>query len=219
MRSPVRTVALVIVLVSTAFAWSEAGADTKKPAAPAPSSAPAGKRHDANNVSALSESMEAVVQGAQKFVDKDVEGAIQLFRKAVKLQPRNAIAQYSLGEALLSQNKLEEAEGPLTAADDASGPSSPAKARILFVLASDKERLHKWDDAKDLWRRYAELGQGRADAGVWPESAAERLKVVEAWAKLDAAYAVVRSRIAGDGGAAPAPASPTAPAPAADGGK
>lgn len=215
MRSSVRFVTLALALVSTAVAWSEAGADTKKGEKPA--EAAAAKRHDANNVSALSESMEAVVAGAQKFVDKDVDGAIQLFRKAVKLQPRNAIAQYSLGEALLSQGKLEEAEAPLMAADDASGATSPAKARILFVLASDKERLHKWDDAKEIWHRYQELGQGRADAGVWPESAAERMKVVEAWAKLDAAYAIVRARIAGDAGAAPA--APQTAAPAADGGK
>ncbi len=180
------------------------------------------KRHDANNQSALSESMEAVVLGSQKFVAKDVEGAMLSFQKAVKLQPRNALALYALGEGFMSQGKAQEAEAPLTTADDAAPQGSPVKPRIVFVLASCKERLHKWDEARELWRRYLELAQTKPAATVFPQSAAERARMVDEWAKLDAAYATVRSRI-GSAGAAAAGAAPSAPASspatAPDGGK
>jgi predicted Zn-dependent protease len=215
MRSSLRPTFVLLTAISTAFVWSSAAAQPPDDAAKKETA----KRHDANNVSALSESMEAVVQGSQKFVGNDVAGAILLFRKAVKLQPRNPVAQYALGEALFAEGKTSEAEAALMAADDAASQASPAKARVLFMLASCKERLHKWNDAKEVWRRYHELAQARPDAGAFPESATERARMVDEWAKLDAAYAIVRARI-GNAGAAAAGAAPTAPqAPAGDAGK
>lgn len=200
-----------LLSLSAALVWSSADAQSKKPAVAAP------KRFDANNQTAMSEAMVAVVEGAQKYVEKDVEGAINLFRKAIKLQPRNALAQYALGEALISQNKIQEAETALMAADDAASQTSQYKPRIVFMLASLKERTHKFDEAKELWRRYLDLEKAR-DGGVHRESGVERMRLVDEWIKMEAAYVPVRQRIGasyspgGDGGAAPA-------APAADGGK
>lgn len=193
LRSTVAVVAAVSL--SAGVFWPTSHAEAQTP-----------KRYDANNQTALSESMEAVIQGGQKFVARDLEGAIALFRKAVKLQPRNAVAQYALGEALLAQNKPQEAEAPLATADDAAPQGSPAKARIVFVLATCKERLRKWDEAKELWRRYLELAQSKSDAGAFPQSGTERLRMVDELALLDATYANVRARIATTGvpGAAPA---------------
>lgn len=207
----VRRLSLAALVVScSAFAWSRAAdAEGPKPA----------KRYDASNQTAISESMEAVVQGSQKFVNKDVEGALQLFHKAVKLQPRNAVAQYVLGEALSSQGKFQEAEAALVAADDAAAANSPAKPRILFVLASVRERMHKWDDAKEIWKRYLELAQQRgADSGMFPESATERLRLVDEWNAMDSAYANVRARIS-QGASGTAAADGGAPNAAGDAGK
>jgi tetratricopeptide (TPR) repeat protein len=220
MRAWQRSLLAVSLSLPAAFAWSSADAESKKPTAAA--AAPQ-KRFDANNQTAMSEAMVAIVEGAKKFESKDVDGAIVLFRKAVGLQPRNALAQYALGEALMSKKQLQEAEAALMAADDAAPQTSSVKARVVFVLASVKERLHKWDEAKELWRRYLELAQAKGtDAGVYPQSATERMKVVDDWAKMDAAYVGVRERIAATsgGGSAPVPPGSAAPAPAAkDGGK
>lgn len=200
MRGRYRFAVVLVCSLLPAFAWSYADAQSKKGEAPA-------RRYDANNQTAMSEAMVHVVDGSRKFVEKDVEGALTAFRQAVKLAPRNALAQYALGEALLAQNKPQEAEAPLMAADDAAAQTSPYKARVVFVLASCKERLHKWEEAKELWRRYLELAQNaKADAGVYPQSGNDRLKLVDDWAKMDAAYANVRARIGGgsasSGGAA-----------------
>ena len=198
MRYWARALIVAVLAVPAAFAWSSADAQSKKP-----------RRYDANNQTAMSEAMAAVVEGSQKFVGDDVEGGIAMFRKAVKLQPRNALAQYALGEALLSQGKTQEAEGPLAAADDAASQGSPYKARIVFVLATTKERLKKWEEAKELWKRYLDLAQQRADGGAYLTSAAERLRLVDEWIKNDAAYVTVRARIAG-GTSAPASSAPAA---------
>lgn len=202
----------IFTLAGACAAFGVAALGEVRDAAAKGAAGPIAKRYDANNQTALSESMEAVVDGSRKYVAHDVEGAIVLFRKAIKLQPRNALAQYALGEALLGQDKLEDAEEALMAADDAAPQTSPAKPRILFVLATAKERLHDWDEAREVWRRYLELARV-TDGGVFPESANERMRLVDQWAKLDAAYAVVRARLGIDGGAAaPAGATPAADA-------
>ncbi|MBK6694952.1 MAG: tetratricopeptide repeat protein [Myxococcales bacterium] len=218
-----RTLVATLLAASVAFVWTTAEADSKDPkkadktaeksdktdkVEKADKAADAPKRFDANNQTAMSEAMASVVDGTKKWVDGDSEGALLAFRKAVKLQPRSAVAQYALGEALLAKGKTEDAEAALMVADDAAPQTAATKPRIVFVLASAKERLHKWDEAKELWRRYSELAKTK-DGGVYPQSATERLRLVDEWAKLDAAYVGVRQRI--NGLAAPPGSAPAAP--------
>src|SRR5580693_3109255 len=58
--------------------------------------------HDPNNITGLSETVEIVSQGNKKFVDKDIQGAIDAYRKAIALAPKNPLGHYFLGVGLLA---------------------------------------------------------------------------------------------------------------------
>src|SRR4051812_16822866 len=111
-RSFGRIVATAVGLASLSL--GVALADPPKPAtnAPAKKGAPAadaGDRYDPENVTAISQFMEMVVKGSEKYNAKDYTGAIDTFKKAVQLNPRNALGPYVLGEAYLATNNLSEA--------------------------------------------------------------------------------------------------------------
>jgi tetratricopeptide (TPR) repeat protein len=158
---------------------------------------------DPNNVTGLSEAMENMVQGNAKFMQKDYPGAIELYQKALKLQPKHPLAHYLVGETHLAAGRPAEAETSFKAADEAAGSNSPHKARVLFALADVLERQKKLDDAKAVWTRYLEQA-AKTDGGAFPESGKARVAAVDEVIKQDKAYEVVRQRIAAekDGGAA-----------------
>jgi tetratricopeptide (TPR) repeat protein len=183
-----------------------AWADGKKGASAGPTasvSASAGSKYDPNNVKAISEFMDTCVQGNAKYASRDFQGATDLYRKAIQLDPNNALGHYLLGEAFLAQNNLTEADATWSRAANLSNEKNPAlRARILFVVADLKERQKKWDDAKAAWQVYLDWANRFADAGAFPGSATSRQQVIDTMTKQDKAYDVVRQRIADtkDGG-------------------
>jgi tetratricopeptide (TPR) repeat protein len=153
--------------------------------------------HDPNNVTGLSEAVEIVSKGNEKFVNKDVQGAIDAYRRAIQLAPKNPLGHYMLGVGLLAAGNPQEAEISLKQAVDL-GESAPAiKARALFALADLKERQKKWEEAKSAWQAYAEFVTKHAGAG-YSDSASAKLLALDDMLKQDKAYDVVRERIAAD---------------------
>ncbi|MEO7113013.1 MAG: tetratricopeptide repeat protein [Polyangiaceae bacterium] len=153
--------------------------------------------HDPNNVTGLSEAVEIVSEGNKKFVDKDIQGAIDAYRRAIALAPKNPLGHYMLGVGLLAAGNPQEAEISLKQAVDVGESNPGVKARALFALADLKERQKKWEDAKAAWQTYADYVTKHVGAG-YTESSQAKLSSLDDMLKQDKAYDVVRERIAAD---------------------
>ncbi len=195
--------ALALGVGAIALAPQDASADSKPAGKDGGAAMSADDKYDPNNVTHISQFMETCVQGNAKFVSRDFPGAIELYRKAIQLQPTNPIGHYLLGEAQSASGNLTEAEASWTNADNLGDKVPNVKVKLLFVLADLKERQKKWDDAKAGWQRYKEYATSHADAGGAPASADARIQAIDEMLKQDKAYDVVRQRIAAekDGGA------------------
>ena len=206
MRAHALVVLASLLIPAVAFA-------APPPAAPA-ASAPG---HDPNNVIGISEAMEAVVDGDVKYVAKDFAGAMESYKKAVKIQPKNPLGHLRMGALHLQAGNLAEAETAWNQADSVADPVPQIKVKVLFALADLRERMKKWDDAKAAWQRYGEYVAKHPDAGSGPTAAARGL-AIDDMTKQDKAYDVVRERIAAEKAEKAGPpkaAGQAAPTPAA----
>lgn len=191
-----------------------AGAKPKAAAAAAPD---AGEHYDPENVTAISQFMEAAVKGTEKYNAKDYPGAIDTFKRAIQLNPRQPLGPYLLGEAYLAIANLGEAEAAFKTAEDLDDPKQPqVRSHVLFALADCYEREKKWPEARTAWQAYTEhAAKLGPDGGAFPQSGAARIKAIDDALKLDKAYEVVRQRIAAEKADAGGPADagkPAAPA-------
>jgi tetratricopeptide (TPR) repeat protein len=176
-----------------------------------PKKGPAGdggveKKYDPLNQTALSQFMETCLQGNARYTSRDLPGAIELYRRAITLAPKNALAHYLLGEALLASGSPAEAEVAWKTAEEDTDDRNPGlRGRVLFVLADLKERQKKWDDAKASWQVYADFASKHADAGTSAQTAISRTQAIDDMVRQDKLYEIVRQRIAAerDGGAEP----------------
>ncbi len=178
---------------------SAPGAAAAKPKAPA--AAPdARDRYDPDNITAISQFMETAVKGNEKYNAKDYPGAIDTFKKAIQLNPRQPLGPYLLGEAYLATANLAEAEAAFKTAEDLNDPKQPlVRSHILFALADCYEREHKWPEARTAWQAYADhAAKLGPDGGAFPGSATARLKAIDDAMKQDKAYEIVRQRIAAE---------------------
>jgi tetratricopeptide (TPR) repeat protein len=187
-----------VALGAVAVVVPDALADNK----PAAKDGGADDKYDPQNRTHISKFMETCAQGNAKFISRDFPGAIEIYRKAIQLQPTNPLGHYLLGEAQSASGNLAEAEASWTNADNLGDKDPPIKTKLLFVLADLKERQKKWDDAKAGWQRYAQYVTAHADAGGSAPTADARIKAIDDMLKQDKAYDVVRQRIAAekDGG-------------------
>ena len=157
-------------------------------------------KYDPDNITAISQYMETIAKGTSVFVAKDHTTAIDTYKKAIQLSPRNPLAHLLLTEAYLVTGNLGEAEAAIEQAYEAgSRRTRRCAAHVLLVRADVFERQKKWDQAKLAWQAYTEhASKLGADAGVYPQTGAERLKAIQKVVELDKAYAVVRERIAAE---------------------
>jgi tetratricopeptide (TPR) repeat protein len=208
-RSLVLSVLLAVSAPAVVLAPVVAAGETnKKPAAKSSDdSAEKSDRYDPDNIIAISQYMETVVKGTERFSAKDYTAAIDTFKKAVQLGPKKALAHYMLAEAYLQQNNLGEAEAAIAQALEAhdTGKNPAMRSRVLFLAADIHERQKQWDKAKAAWQAYAEHNAKFADAG-FPQTSVERLKVLQRIIELEKAYAGVRERIAAEKDAGKSPA-------------
>lgn len=206
-----RILALVLgvgsIALGTALTPPAAAGDPSSPSAPAPGGArgskarDGGERYDPENVTSLSQPMEVLGKGNERYAAKDYTGAIDLFKKAIQLNPRNPLGPYLLGEAYLATSNLAEAEAAFLAATEATDAKTPplVRSHVLFAMADCYEREKMWEKARSAWQAYtdhaAKLG---ADGGAHPASGVARLKAIDEWLRLDAQYEVVRRHIAAE---------------------
>jgi tetratricopeptide (TPR) repeat protein len=174
---------LGLVALPAGIAHAEGKGDAKKKGDDAASASPKYK--------------EALSQGNAKYVARDFSGAIDAYRTAIELDPKNPLAHYFLGEAQLAAGSLTEADAAWNRAALESSDRDPAlRAKILFVLADLRERQKKWEDAKAAWQVYLDWAAKYPAAGAFPASGQSRQQVIDAMLKQDKAYEVVRQRIA-----------------------
>lgn len=168
----------------------------------------AAEKYDPDNVVAISQYMELVAKGMALFTAKDPTGAIDTFKKAHLLAPRNPLASYLLAETYASQGNYGEAEAAIAQGLEPNDAKTPpiVRSHLLFLAADVAERQKKWPEAKAAWQAYAEHAP-KVDGGAFPATAAERMKIAERAAERAKVYAAVRERIANekDAGKPPAP--------------
>jgi tetratricopeptide (TPR) repeat protein len=198
--------ALLIALAVPAVAFSapnDKKADEKDKKA-------ADDKHDPENITAISQYMDAIAKGAEKYKKADYPAAVDLFKKAIPLAPKNPLAHLLLGETYLATNNLPEAEAAFLAAQEASttldAKNQMLRSHVLFAVADVYEREKKWPEAKTAWQAYNDhAGKLGPDAGAYPATGAARKDVVDKVVEREKVYAAVRERIAaekaGDAGA------------------
>jgi tetratricopeptide (TPR) repeat protein len=175
------------------------GAPAKKKLPPA-----ADVKYDPDNIVAISQFEEAASKGTQLYMQKDYAAAVETFRKAMQLAPRNALGPYLLAEAYLAQGNLGEADAAIASAvdlapTDTKPTSTFTRAKILFLRADIYERQKMWDQAKTAWQIYVEAANRvPADGGAYPQSGQERMQVIQKTLDLDKKYVAVRERIAAE---------------------
>ena len=203
-----RLTAVLTLVFSSSLALPTLAADAK----PAPAKGADGKDsrsidNDADNVRGLSKYMETIVKGAGRFVAKDYPAALDVYRGAIPLSPKNPLAPYLVAETQIAMGSLAEAEASLKQAESlADDRTAAVRAKVLFLTADLKERQKKWDDAKTAWQAYSDFAQKHTEVAS-VQSATSRIQAIDDMLKQDKAYEAVRQRIAQEkGGAAPAPA-------------
>jgi tetratricopeptide (TPR) repeat protein len=210
------SLALGVALVAGDAAGQKPASSSAPAARPKAGAPDAGDRYDPDNITAISQFMETAVKGTEKYNAKDYTGAVDVFKKAIQLNPRQPLGSYLLGEAYLALANLPEAEAAFKTAEDLNDPKQQlVRSHVLFALADCYEREKKWEDARTAWQAYAthaaKLGP---DGGAHPESAAARMKAIDDALKQDKAYEIVRQRIAAEkaDSGAPDAGKPGAPA-------
>src|SRR5262249_44631345 len=139
------------------------------------------------------------VKGNERYAAKDYAGAIELYKRAIQLNPRSPLGPYVLGEAYLASDNVTEAEAAFRQAVELSDSRNPPlRSHVLFALADCYEREKKWELARSAWQAYAEHASKAPDAGAFPQSAVARIKAIDDAIKLARAYDVVRERIANE---------------------
>ena len=175
-----------------------------------------GTRYDPDNVTGISKFMEICVAGNNLYVSKDYPGAIELYKKAIVLAPKNPFGHYLLAEGLLAINNVPEADASLKTAEGFADDRKPdVRAKVLFLTADILDRQKKYAEAKVAWQTYGEYVGKHAGSGV-PQAATSRIQSIDDMMKQDKAYEVVRQRIAAEkdaGPAAPAASAPSTSAP------
>lgn len=196
----------------------KAGAAADKPvAAPGktpknaakPTGSPAGEPvFDPDNKTAISKYNDTILKGNGKYLARDFPGALDIYRSAIPLAPKNALGHYVIAETQIAAGNLPEAEASLSQAEANSDEKNAAlRAKILFLQADVKERLKRWDEAKAAWQLYSDYVGKHAGVGFAP-SAASRIQAIDDMVKQEKAYVAVRERIAAEKNAPPPTTTP-----------
>lgn len=196
------SIVLALAVPAVVFVPLAMAQEAKKPkpaaAAPAPAADKPTERNDPENVVAISQTMEAVAKGIEKYQAKDFTAAIDQFKKAAQLNPKHPLGSYLLAETFLTQGNFPEAEAAINQAlEGNAGKDHMLRSRVLFLAADIQERQKHWESAKNAWQAYTEHSSKFADAG-FPATGNERMKVVARMLDLDRSYAQVRERIASE---------------------
>jgi tetratricopeptide (TPR) repeat protein len=139
--------------------------------------------------------MELIVKGDRAMVARDFDGAIAAYREAIQKAPQDALGHYRAGAAQLAKGDQKEAEAAFVAGLRFVGRDGTLKGKLLFALADLRERQKNNDEAIGRWKEYAKNSEEMKEAFTYPATATERIARNEAWKKLQAEAAEVKTRI------------------------
>src|SRR5262249_39053358 len=72
------------------------------------------QRYDPENITAISQYMETLAKGNERFVAHDTTAAIDHYKKAIQLSPKHPFGLYLLAEAQIEAGNIGEAEAAIT---------------------------------------------------------------------------------------------------------
>ena len=152
-------------------------------------------RRDPEGKRGISPYMELIVKGQTAFVTHDVPSALAAFQDAIKLEPEKVLGYFYLAEVLVDDAKLEDADKMLGLALARRGPDD-LRAKVLFAVASLRERQQRWQPAKEAWNAYLSFCQSSPRARGFPGTATERMKQIDRRMRDEVEYGKVKDRIA-----------------------
>lgn len=187
---------LALSFSTLAFAADEEKADGKADgkAEAKEQSQPPGK--DPKGIRGISPFMERINEGNAAYIARDFPTAISKYQEALKQAPNRALGHYMLGQALLADKKVQEADEAWQNALRFAEKDPVMKAKVLFVIADLREQQQRWDDAIEAWKAYAQFVGANPNANGYPNTSTERQKALETRKELETKYAKVKERIA-----------------------
>jgi tetratricopeptide (TPR) repeat protein len=193
-------VALALLVSAPAAAVAMLGAPSGSGVADALAAAPsasASAQYDPNNTTGISKFMEMCLEGNRKYLANDYDGALETYRSALRLSPRNPFGHYLVAEAHLAAGRPADAEAALKQAEQMSDLRSPLlRSKVLFLLADARERQQKWLEAQAAWRAYSDWAMKHVDGGgTFTMNAAARVRVLDEAIARERSASVVRERI------------------------
>lgn len=136
-------------------------------------------------------------QGTARYLARDFHGAVEGYRKAITLSPKEPLGHYYLGVAQVSAGNFAEAEASLGSAERFTPARDGALlAKVLYARADLLERQNRLSEARALWTRYATIADSGGDAGVYPKSAEGRIAAIDRVVAANEAAERVKQRIA-----------------------
>lgn len=193
--------ALGIVLSVSSFSFAddggESGADAKSEASTGDESeGDTGKRRDPEGIQGISPFMEIINEGNAAYIARDYATATAKYQEALQKKPNGALGHYMLGQALLAEGKLKEANDAWQSALRFAEKKPALKAKALFVIADLRERQKQWDAAAEAWKAYASYVGANQNARGYPNTPNARLQALDERKELETKYAKVKERIA-----------------------
>jgi tetratricopeptide (TPR) repeat protein len=190
-----RTLAIVLGLTAWAATTAPALAQDKKAKADEPTTGADGVKRDPKGIKGISPYMELVAKGDRAAVARDFDAAIAAYREAIQKDPQNPLGHYRVGSAQLAKGDQKEAELAFVAGLRFVGRDGTLKAKLIFALADLRERQKSYDEAIARWKEYLQSAAEMKEATSYPATATERVTRIEAWKKLQADSAEVKTRI------------------------
>ena len=140
-------------------------------------------------------SKESIEKGVTAYLARDYAGATAAFEEAVRVDPTRAYAYYMLGQALRAEKKYEEAEAAWQKGVSRANTDPNTRCKLLFVIADMREEQHRWDEAISAWKEYSAFLASAPKITGFPETATERIKVIEKRKEMQTEYGKTKDRI------------------------
>ena len=191
-----------IGIVALGFALSISAASFESEAAGVKASASTASKSNASTSTAPKNkkpppppSQEHIDKGVASYLAQDYPAATAAFQDAVRVDPNRAYPYYMLGSALRAEKKLTEAETAWRNGLQRAAKEPNTRVKLMFVLADILEQQMRWDEAIVAWNEYSAFLEAAPKLKGFPETAVERVKVIERRKEMEVEYGKVKERI------------------------
>ena len=142
------------------------------------------------------EYMVILAKGHDAYRLRDYDKALNLYREAADLAPKNAKPLYFIGCAHRALKNYEEAVGAFETAYLLSTGDDWWKAMASFNIAMTYEAAGKLTEAKKSWQDFQKFASGKSALSILAATAEKRIDAIDKYIELDKKYEAVRDRIA-----------------------